>query len=166
MREQRDPLIRLSQKSFPEVQAAAAAPPKRPPLFSPRKAMAEIMDPVWARTIAGDFERRSKRRGTQLLFAVELYRVRHGELPPSLTDLETLQVPGVDLAITDPLTDEPYIYRVQDGDYFLYSFGPDLTDNDGTERVFGTQRPYDLVFHTPSQQSPAPDRPSGTVAPG
>jgi len=87
-----------------------------------------------------------------VLFAVELYHLRHGKLPQSLRDLESLDLPAVTLSIMDPLTEKPYIYRIQDGDYFLYSVGTDLTDHGGAEPIYGTQKPWDVVFHAPSKQ--------------
>ncbi len=150
VRVERDEAVRLSQKPYAEVRAAIESAPRRWTL-SPSKALARMIGPGFRKTVAVDFRRHSERHGTQVLFAVELYHLRHGKLPQSLRDLESLDIPGVKLSIIDPLTEKPYIYRIQDGDYFLYSVGPDLTDHGGAERIYGTQKPWDVVFHAPSR---------------
>lgn len=150
LREERDAGLRLSRKRYSEVKDATISRP-RSIVPSPSRALAAILSPVYENVIRKDFQMRSRRRGTQVLIAVELYRLRNGSLPRSLADLESLDLPAVTLSITDPLTEKPYIYRIQDGDYFLYSVGPDLTDHGGAERIYGTEKPLDVVFHAPSR---------------
>jgi hypothetical protein len=60
--------------------------------------------------------------------AVELYRLRHGELPDSLDQLVPEQLPQVPL---DPWTDRPLIYRKGGDSFVLYSTWSDKKDNGG-----------------------------------
>jgi len=150
LREERDAGLRLSRKSYTEVKDATISRP-RSIVPSPSRALAAILSPVYEKVIRKDFQMRSRRRGTQVLIAVELYRLRNGSLPRSLADLESLDIPGVKLSIIDPLTEKPYIYRVQNGDYFLYSIGMDLKDDGGRKDSINADKPGDLLFHTPSK---------------
>jgi len=150
VRVERDEAVRLSQKSYAEVRAAIESAPRRWTL-SPSKALARMIGPGFRRTVPIDFHRRSERRGAQVLLAIELYRLRHGKVPESLQQLESLDIPGVKLSIIDPLTEKPYIYRVQNGDYFLYSVGMDLKDDGGRKDSINADKPGDLLFHTPSK---------------
>ncbi|MGD8238119.1 MAG: hypothetical protein PVH68_06170 [Armatimonadota bacterium] len=151
LRRERDAAIRLSRKPYAEVKATIESPPRRL-TFSPRAVVARMTGETYRRMVPSDFRRRSERRGAQLLLAVELYRLQHGRLPESLTDLESLRIPGVELSIIDPLTEQPYIYRVQDDDYFLYSIGMDLKDDAGAKESFRANKPGDILFHTPPKQ--------------
>ncbi len=150
VRVERDEAVRLSQKSYAEVRAAIESAPRRWTL-SPSRAVAQMMGPGFRKTVAVDFRRHSERRGAQVLLAIELYRLKHGKLPESLQQLEGLEIPGVELSIIDPLTEKPYIYRVQNGDYFLYSIGMDLKDDGGLKQSYDADKPGDLLFHTPEK---------------
>jgi hypothetical protein len=150
LREERDAAVRLSRKPYADVRAAIDSARPRPSL-SPSKALAQTLSPTYRKCIEKDFLMRSRRRGTQVLLAVELYRLRHGNLPQSLSDLESLEIPGVALSLTDPLTEKPYVYRVQNGDYLLYSVGMDLKDDGGAKQSFSAAEPGDLLLHTPSE---------------
>ncbi len=154
LRENRDAAVRLARRPYSEVKTATAAP-EQEFFMSPSRGTAVYMSAVWDSVVARAFEMRSKRRGTQVLAAIELYRLRHGKVPQSLRDLDGLEVPGAELWITDPLTQKPYIYHVQDGDYLLYSVGNDLVDDGGVPWNW-KMKLGDVVFHKPTIQSEAP----------
>ncbi|MGD8239776.1 MAG: hypothetical protein PVH68_14550, partial [Armatimonadota bacterium] len=94
----------------------------------------------------------SGRRGTQLLAAVELHRSRHGGLPGTLQELQSMKLQGVEaMSITDPLSEKPFIYRLNGDDYWLYSVGDNLTDDGGRPRRPGQSNVEDdVVFHRPA----------------
>lgn len=152
VRRQRDEAARLSQGSYAELRAAMDSPPRRLAL-TPGQKLAWFSDMVSRMSIARDFQIRSVRRGMRVLSAVQLYRLRQGKLPQSLRALESLDTPGGQLLVIDPLTDKPYIYRVRDGDYFLYSVGMDLKDDGGAHDNWGFYRPGDIVFHKPADEA-------------
>ncbi len=154
LRENRDAAVRLARRPYSEVKTATAAP-EQEFFMSPSRGTAVCMSAVWDSVVARAFEMRSKRRGTQVLAAIELYRLRQGKVPQSLRDLDGLEVPGAELWITDPLTQKPYIYHVQDGDYLLYSVGRDLVDDGGVPWNWKMEL-GDVVFHKPTIQSEAP----------
>jgi len=101
----------------------------------------------------------SQRGGTQLLAAIELYRLRQGGLPESLQELHSMKIEGVEaLRISDPLSDEPFIYRLSDGDYWLYSVSDNLTDDGGRPRQRGQSNgPDDIVLHKPATVEGGPN---------
>ena len=94
----------------------------------------------------------SAHRGTQLLVAIELYRLRHGHPPTSLDDLRSMKIEGAQkIPMVDPLSDEPFIYRRTGDDYWLYSVGHNLSDDGGQPRQRGrSDGPDDVVFHKPA----------------
>ena len=61
--------------------------------------------------------------------ALRCYRLDHGELPPALADLVPEYLAEVPV---DPFSGRPLVYRRQDGEYLLYSVGPDGQDDGGT----------------------------------
>jgi len=68
-------------------------------------------------------------RGAQLVLAIELYRHEHGEYPAGL---DALLVPEqLDTLPTDPYTDQPFVYRLADDGYWLYSVGRNRVDDNG-----------------------------------
>jgi len=94
----------------------------------------------------------SQRAGTQLLAAIELYRLRRGRPPASLKELEGMKIAGVErVTIIDAVSEEPFVYRSADGDYWLYSVGDNLNDDGGQPRQRGrSDGPDDVVFHKPA----------------
>jgi hypothetical protein len=61
--------------------------------------------------------------GMDLVLQLEEVREATGRYPPDLTALPD--------ACSDPFTDQPFLYRVYEDDYTLYSVGPDRRDNGG-----------------------------------
>ena len=81
-----------------------------------------------------------KIQGTRLMLAIEIYEIRHGELPKQLDDL----VPNIlDELPKDPITGGSYLYRLLDNEsknrkYLLYSTGLDQQDNGGDFNIEGS----------------------------
>lgn len=94
----------------------------------------------------------SRHRATQLLAAIELYRLRRGRPPASLDDLRSMKMEGTQkIPMVDPLSDESFIYRRTGDDYWLYSVGDNINDDGGQPRQRGrSDGPDDVVFHKPA----------------
>jgi hypothetical protein len=61
--------------------------------------------------------------------AVRLFRQECGRLPQQLDELVPKYLAAVPI---DPFSDQPLVYRCVEGQYVLYSVGPDGVDNGGT----------------------------------
>jgi hypothetical protein len=59
---------------------------------------------------------------------IELFRRERGRVPQTLDELVPDYAAGVPI---DPITNEPFLYRVRDGSHALYSVGPDKRDDGG-----------------------------------
>lgn len=66
----------------------------------------------------------------QLGLAVEQYHAQNGAYPASL-DAVASELGGS--IPVDPFTGQPYLYRVSDGDYLIYSVGQNLVDDGGRD---------------------------------
>lgn len=77
---------------------------------------------------------------TQLLLALKIYRMRHGKLPESLSELVPEFFPQVPI---DDFDGKPFRYLPDKK--LIYSVGPDLKDSGGEGRR-GDSENYDLPF--------------------
>lgn len=68
--------------------------------------------------------------------AIRLFQNEHGHPPPTLNDLVPAYLPAVPL---DPYSNQPLQYRLDGGDFILYSVGKDGRDNGGR---FTSSRTY------------------------
>lgn len=82
-------------------------------------------------------------RGARIALALELYRREHEAYPAGLDALTPGYLPQVP---ADPFTGHPFIYRVEDGDYWLYSLGENARDDDGRD-----DHEADTLVHKPIQ---------------
>ncbi len=74
----------------------------------------------------------SLRRGLCVLVGLQHYYNANGRLPDSLDEIKTL-VP--EQALIDPFTQQTFAYRkVSDGEFFLYTKGPNRIDENGSDR--------------------------------
>ena len=77
--------------------------------------------------------------GIQLVLALELYRRDRGKYPETLDGL----VPTYfDTLPADPFSGEPFIYRLDENEYWLYSISHNLRDDNGNEN-------RDVLIHRP-----------------
>ena len=58
---------------------------------------------------------------------IEAYQEEHGRFPDTFDEIATAH----SLVVKDPFTGEPLIFRVDDGDFLLYSVGGNETDEGG-----------------------------------
>jgi hypothetical protein len=77
---------------------------------------------------------------TQILVALKIYKMRHGKLPTSLSELVPEFFPEVPM---DNFDGKPFRYRPDKK--LIYSVGPDLRDSDGDGRR-NYSEDYDLPF--------------------
>jgi len=82
-------------------------------------------------------------RGTLLVVALELYRLRQGAYPESLDALVPDYLPEMPL---DPFAGKAFRYRRTDDNFRLYSVGQNMKDDGGVEPKPGKAGTGDLVF--------------------
>jgi hypothetical protein len=70
----------------------------------------------------------AERRGVRILIALRHYKDQHGHWPPSLADIKDITAPD---NLVDPRNDGPFVYRLTDGSFELYSKGPNKIDERG-----------------------------------
>jgi hypothetical protein len=122
----RDKTIRDVEKYMSAAVADAGKPAAdRKPIPEPG-GLAGIMVPVYTQA-TDKFNTMSLRNRLLLLeIAIRRYRLMHGDLPKSLSDL------GLNpKALLDPDSGKPIIYRKTATDYLLYGVGPDGKDDGG-----------------------------------
>ncbi|MDL5055556.1 ankyrin repeat domain-containing protein [Oscillatoria laete-virens NRMC-F 0139] len=71
------------------------------------------------------------RECAQIAIAIKRYQLAHGKLPDSLAQLVPAFIPEIP---TDPFNRKPLQYGEENGGFYVYSVGPDLTDDGGKER--------------------------------
>ena len=77
---------------------------------------------------------------TQLLLALKIYKIRHGKLPGSLSDLVPEELPQVPM---DDFDGKPFRYVPEQK--LIYSVGPDMHDDGGTG-IHKNSKDYDIPF--------------------
>lgn len=122
----------------------------------------------WAAHLAVDV------RGVRVMLAVEIERMAKGRVPATLDELVPARLASLP---TDPLTGEPFRYKlpepdVDGGSYVLYSVGVDGTDDDGR---WDPKRPHramerdgkgwDLLFNRSRSEPFKPDQPEDSGPP-
>ncbi|NIM04778.1 MAG: hypothetical protein GTO55_02410 [Armatimonadetes bacterium] len=90
--------------------------------------VSSMLSPVYPRLHGKRDGLLAELRVAQAALALRAYQIEHGEYPDSLEQIgERWEIEK------DPFTGKPLVYqRVGDG-YFIYSLGPDLTDNKGID---------------------------------
>jgi hypothetical protein len=107
--------------------------------------MAAIKAASWGRRIENRARVVCRQRGNAAVMAIFAHEDAAGSLPTALDGLDGATV-------IDPLTGEPFIYRLTDDGFILYSVGLDGDDDGGVHHPdWGRQRP---TFENPS---PEPD---------
>lgn len=98
-------------------------------------------------------------RATQAVLAIRWYKIANETLPDSLDALVPDYLPEVPI---DPFTEQPLLYKLEDGDYRLYSVSEDGRDGGGIFDASDTGRyrhlhkhlSPDLIFHRPEGIEP------------
>ncbi|OAI48670.1 hypothetical protein AYO44_06820 [Planctomycetaceae bacterium SCGC AG-212-F19] len=94
------------------------------------------------------------RRLTQLAVAVAEYRAREGKYPTQLDELVPSCLPFVPI---DPYTGQPLKLVIREGGLVLYSVGPDLKDDGGTQADLTHHRPQvDITLRIGKDVQPPP----------
>lgn len=163
-----DPLVKLAGK--PIVQQLDPAHPlaqrlqeldrEEPPIWNVPRRMARMLTPPIQRALEIRGRLVAVQRGNRTAIDVFAFRDQTGQFPPSLDAI------AGDYKI-DPYTGRPFLYRLTDDGFTLYSAGLDRDDDGGVHHErFGEQRSRgagpppppdgDHVFWPPPQPRPAP----------
>jgi hypothetical protein len=88
----------------------------------------------------------------QLALSLAAYRAERGVYPDSLDALAPKYLPKIP---TDRFTGDPLVYRTAADGYVLYSLGPNLQDDDGTDSDTAQDQndslDYDIVVRVPAK---------------
>ncbi len=90
----------------------------------------------------------SDRRGLRLLIELRRFRDRTGHWPPRLDPIAAFLPPQ---AFVDPISNSPFVYRLSEHGFSLYSIGPNRIDEKGQRRAGG---PDDWPIWPPRGRSP------------
>ena len=117
----------LMRIGYPEVRAADIRALEKRSYGT--NALTEAMMPSFARYHQLRGRGRASRRATQLAYATEIYKARHGRYPDSLDELpndrgETMKI--------DPFTGDYFGYQLTDDGPHIYSRSEDGIDNGGS----------------------------------
>lgn len=93
---------------------------------------------------------KAQRLGTLAMLALHVHYAKHGEWPKSLKAIDKkLGLKDLKKIIVDPYSDEPFVYKLEDGNPLLYSVGVDGKDDGGVYHSRfgdGATGPADFVF--------------------
>jgi hypothetical protein len=108
--------------------------------------LSAMIAPVFSRAHMSVLRAQANLALAQVALAADAYKGKHGRLPDSLDEIATL---GWELPV-DPYTGAPLHYRRNGEAFFVWSVGPNLLDDGGTEfdhqHMDWSSGPYDLVF--------------------
>ena len=85
-------------------------------------------------------------RGAQLVVALEQHRRAYGAHPESLDALSADLPEGCRM---DPCRNAPFVYRIEEDDYVLYSVGENGRDD--SEKGEGVRVSWDIAIHEPAE---------------
>jgi hypothetical protein len=111
-------------------------------------------DKGWLEDRTGELYLRvlSERRGLHILIALRRFKDRTGLWPESLDPI-AFSLPSD--ALIDPSSDGPYVYKLTEHGFSLYSAGPNRIDEKGQNRSSG---PDDWPIWPPRGRSPEPEQ--------
>lgn len=148
-----DGLVNLAKQDPFERPAAAGSPAYAPFVSS----VFGTWD--WRRTLVYFDQDRFQRRGARVMIALERWRLRTGQYPPSLHDLLTAPSPVNPADLLDPWSGQLLVYRTTTADsggnpgYLLYSVGADAKDDGGV--IVVSARPFEGLHMGRSQAADA-----------
>lgn len=90
--------------------------------------LATFLAPTCQAIVSAEVREQTSRDVLQLAFAIEKYRLEHGEFPPKLKALQPNYVMTLSL---DRYGERPLVYRPSASGYQLYSIGPNQVDDRG-----------------------------------
>lgn len=94
----------------------------------------------------------SDRRGVRILIELRRFKDRTGRWPESLDSIAAALPAGT---LVDPINDSPYVYRLSERGFSLYSTGPNRIDENGQHTSSG---PDDWPIWPPRGQSSEPEQ--------
>jgi len=118
--------------------------------LSTRYHLIDVLAPAMNRAAEFAFRGRAVHEATLTVLAVLRYRADKGSCPVSLDELK--QAGYIAAVPRDPYSDGPLLYKTANGDFTLYSVGPDFEDNGGKSgkdkagRIETWDRDPDTVF--------------------
>ena len=127
----------IQRAKLPYYEAAKLQP------VTGRGVMGKTMVPVLDKARAKEAQIQATDLATELLAALELYRLRQGAYPESLDALVPDYLPEMPL---DPFAGKAFRYRRTDDNFRLYSVGQNMKDDGGVEPKPGKAGTGDLVF--------------------
>ena len=128
--------------SYRELRESKRLPsPGRPSRFWPQLITYSTMQ-TFSRVPAGRDRAAAYLGLARAALALKQYQAEHGDYPGSLSALE--QTTGSPLPL-DPFSGKQFGYRREGSGFFVYSWGPDLRDDNGVPRTRGKEG-EDLVF--------------------
>jgi hypothetical protein len=108
--------------------------------------LSSMIAPVFSRAHMSVLRAHANLAVAQVALAAKAYEARHGRLPSSLDEIVSL---GWELP-SDPYTGAPLHYHGSGDAFLVWSVGPNLLDDGGTEfdhqQMDWSSGPYDLVF--------------------
>jgi hypothetical protein len=123
--------VEAARTPLPERLARAKAIEARAAGLPQLRVVSRLTLPSVPAAMEEDAKHTARIRAARTALAIERYRLAHGQLPDSLTEL----VPTyLDAVPKDPFDGQPLRYRKCEVGYFVYSVGADLTDDGGKER--------------------------------
>jgi hypothetical protein len=73
----------------------------------------------------------AERRGNRILVSLRRYKNKHGRWPQTLDEIQS-QLPAE--VLVDPSNNGPFVYKLTDDSFILYSKGPNKLDENGKRR--------------------------------
>jgi len=122
--------IAFSEKPYREIREPSEYPADEMPKNLPWYAViTRRLSPIYTRANSKRDEAIASISLMRVSLALRVYQIEHGEYPASLDEL---QAAGWEIP-KDPFTDKPFIYRREGTGYLIYSVGPNLADDRGTD---------------------------------
>ncbi len=90
--------------------------------------LAEILGPAYYRIHDAYLRTIAQQRGSRLIIALRRYKNKDGNWPVSLDDIQSLAPEEI---FVDPMNDGPFIYKLTDENFTLYSKGKNGIDDGG-----------------------------------
>lgn len=111
--------------------------------------ISRAMLPSLSRAIHLGLRARANASLGEAVIAIRRYQLAHESAAPAgLADLKELVSPG---ALLDPFTGESLRYRQDDEGWVVYSLGPNMTDEGGTESETQRWDKFDIAFRFPRE---------------
>ena len=113
----------------------------------PSRVLIGMCLPANFRVVESDARALARLSGARLALGCKLHRLKTGQWPQSLADLQKAFPERFKELPNDPFTGQPFVYKLTDKGCLVYSVGPDGKDDGGAAYDSKTRAVnYDLVF--------------------